>query len=142
MDTILLVDSDQEFLQTASSRLSQLETIRIVQIAESGEDAIRQVEALKPDIVCISISMPGMSGIEAARRIKTAGNAPFVVMLACRDSIAQRCHATAAGANAFIQKNRFDVEMPGVLDALRESKDIQQPKRRLSGRAASKYRVA
>ncbi len=139
MGTVLVVDHDVKFLESACDCLYNHNAVRMVRTVQSGADVIQQVEIVKPDIVCISVSMPGISGIKAARKIKGMENPPYVVMLADRNSIIQRCHATAAGVNAFIQKNQFCQEIFSILDAFMESRNMEHGSS-LADKQGGKYR--
>ena len=69
MVNVLLVD-DHELVRTGIQHLlEENESVDVVGVASSGEEAIRLVEALQPDIVLMDIYMPGMGGIEASRKI-------------------------------------------------------------------------
>src|SRR5262249_13462547 len=61
---ILLVDDSNQFLEVAARFLADQPGISIVGSAVSGEEAIRQVERLDPDVVLMDVSMPGMGGLE------------------------------------------------------------------------------
>ena len=72
--------------------------------AASGEEAIDITQARAPRAVIMDISLPGMSGIEAMKQIKTTMPATQVVVLTVHEEKAFRDDATAAGASAFIPK--------------------------------------
>ena len=77
---LLLVD-DHEIVRAGLRMLFLAEPdMEIVGEASSGAEALRAVEELSPDVVIMDVSMPGMTGIEATRRIKAAY--PEVAVLA------------------------------------------------------------
>ena len=104
MITILIVD-DREVVRKELKHVFNLtDTVTVVGEAADGWDAIRQVDALKPDIVLMDLEMPGLDGVEAARRIKICKPAPVVVIFTVYDSEACRQKALEAGADAFVVK--------------------------------------
>jgi len=67
---VLLVD-DHELVRTGLHRiLEKMPGVEVVGEASSGEDAVKQVSRLAPDIVLMDINMPGIGGIEATRKIR------------------------------------------------------------------------
>jgi len=64
---ILLVDDEAPARQILKKYISGLSDVRIVDEAESGEQAVQQAWALRPDLAFVDIQMSGMSGLEAAK---------------------------------------------------------------------------
>jgi two-component system invasion response regulator UvrY len=70
MIRVLLVD-DHELVRTGFRHiLAESDEIEVVGEAESGEEALEKVKRYQPDLVLMDISMPGIGGIEATRKIK------------------------------------------------------------------------
>ena len=67
---MLLVDDYQVVLEGLQRILAMDETIEIVGIAQSGEEAISKAIALLPDVVTMDIRMCGLDGIDTTRRLK------------------------------------------------------------------------
>ena len=66
---ILIVD-DQKMIREGLKALLKIETdLEVVGIAENGENALKQVETLKPDVVLMDMEMPGMDGMAATQAI-------------------------------------------------------------------------
>jgi DNA-binding response OmpR family regulator len=66
---VLLVDDEQEFTSALSERLE----IRghAVRVADSGEEALEIAETEPPEVVVLDLKMPGLSGIEVLKRLKS-----------------------------------------------------------------------
>ena len=66
---VLLVDDEQEFTSALAERLE----IRghTVQVADSGEEALQIAEAEPPQVVVLDLKMPGLSGIDVLKRLKS-----------------------------------------------------------------------
>lgn len=88
--------------------------IKIVGEAEDGKAALCLVEKYQPDGVILDVRMPGMNGLEAARRIKTRWPGIKVILLSLY--AAYREQALAAGADAFLVKG---CPVEEIMDALR-----------------------
>ena len=65
---VLLVDDEREFVSTLAERLSMRRMQ--VQVANDGEQALKQVETDPPQVVVLDLMMPGLSGLEVLDRIK------------------------------------------------------------------------
>ena len=66
---VLVVDDHDLLRRGVVSALTELSDMRVVAEAASGEEAIRLAREVQPDVVLMDLRMPGMGGLEAARRI-------------------------------------------------------------------------
>ena len=78
---VLVVDDSRPFRVAARSVLGRVDGFTLVGEAETGEEAVDRVAELSPDLVLMDIKMPGITGVEAARRISEA--APSTVVFLC-----------------------------------------------------------
>ncbi len=72
--------------------------------ASSGEEAVDMASAADPMVVLMDIGLPGISGIEATRRIRARSPATRVVIVSIFDTAAHRADAAAAGAVGYVPK--------------------------------------
>ncbi|MBW1953295.1 MAG: response regulator [Deltaproteobacteria bacterium] len=81
---VLVVDDEVEFVSALAERLNLrgFET----QTATSGEEALAIVKTYPPDVVLLDVLMPGMSGMEVLKRIKTKHPQIQVILLTGRGS--------------------------------------------------------
>jgi len=86
--------------------------------AASGEEAINITQARAPCVVIMDISLPGMSGIEATRHIKTNMPTTQVVILTIHEDKVFRDDAIAAGANVYVPKRMMHKEFVPALEAV------------------------
>ena len=114
---VLLVDDSNTFLEQLTAWLAAYPQIQIAGIANTGEEAIVQVEALGPDLVLMDVSMPVMNGLEATRRIKAQPDAPRVVLLSLHEIVGNGA-AAAIGADGFVAKPELTVQIPPLLRTL------------------------
>jgi two-component system invasion response regulator UvrY len=116
MITVLLVD-DHELVRTGFRRILEAAAdIEVVAEASSGEEALSQVAAFAPDVVLMDVKMPGMGGIEATRRIKTANPGVRVIGLTICENEPYPEQLHEAGAEGYLTKGCPAEEL---LDAIR-----------------------
>jgi len=83
-----------------------------------AEEALKLAGDGSFDIVLMDIGLPGMSGVEATRRLHERSPATKIVMVSVHDGEAQRAASLAAGAVAFVAKRRMHEGLRAALDPL------------------------
>ena len=78
---VLAVDDDPGFLRLARLVVSSTPGFDYLGEASTGEDALSLVSTLRPALVLMDVRLPGMGGLEAARRICAGGTVQTVVMM-------------------------------------------------------------
>jgi two-component system response regulator MprA len=99
----LLVADDDPAVRQALERALRFEGY-LVDLACDGLDAIEQISRTKPDLVLLDVMMPRLSGVEACRRLRTAGDQTAVLMLTARDALPDRVAGLDAGADDYLVK--------------------------------------
>ena len=99
---VLIVDDNEDLRATMRSILSVLNHA-VAGEAENGAQAIAMVQRVKPDIIVMDVSMPGMDGITAARQIQTIRPTP-VILLTAMDTADLVEQARDAGVVAYLVK--------------------------------------
>lgn len=84
---VLIVDDEPLARRGVSLRLAEHPDITVIGECANGEDAIRSILALKPDLVFLDIQMPGMCGIEVLRSLPQ-GSIPCIIFLTAYDEYA------------------------------------------------------
>jgi DNA-binding NarL/FixJ family response regulator len=110
----LLVAGNDAFLDGLVNWMAQDGQFEVVGTVNSGSQALERIDALKPDVVLMDVSLPDASGFVVSQRIKARPDAPLVVLLSFYDNRAARLEAWAAGADGFVAKS----EMTGSLTPL------------------------
>lgn len=103
-----------------------------VDLACDGEDALRKVDAVMPDVIVMDLSMPVLDGWEATRRLKAnprTGHIPIVVVTAIHEEL-ELARAKAAGANVICRKPCLPSELGARVD------EVTQPTQPSSTRRA------
>jgi DNA-binding NarL/FixJ family response regulator len=112
---ILMVDDHDVVRRGIRSVLSAECDWEVVGEAAAGMDAIRKAEELKPDLVLLDISLPDMSGIDVAPRIRQASPDSKILFLSQHDSIQVANEALKTGARGFVAKADAARELPGAI---------------------------
>jgi DNA-binding NarL/FixJ family response regulator len=114
--TILLVD-DQELLRMGFRMvLDAQDDLEVVGEAGDGDQATSFVLDHAPDVVLMDVRMPGTDGVEATRRIVSAGSRSRVIILTTFDLDEYAYAALRAGASGFLLK---DAPPPDLISAIR-----------------------
>ena len=104
--TIKVYVVDDHALVRAGMRmiLSAEADIEVVGEAESGEEALPQIRALKPDIVLCDLHLPGVSGLEVTERIVRGDYGPRVIVVSVLEDGPMPKRMIAAGAAGYVGK--------------------------------------
>jgi two-component system KDP operon response regulator KdpE len=102
---ILVVDDEPQIRRALRSTLSALGFV--VADAESGEAAIEKIRQEKFDLILLDINMPGLSGLETCRAVRSRSDVG-IIMLTVRDRSVDKIEALDAGADGYVTKP-FDV---------------------------------
>ena len=116
---IVLVDDHSLVRQGVRSFLETQSDLRIVGEAASGEEAEHLVANLVPDVVLMDLSMPGIGGIEAIRRIKKLSPHSQIVVLTSFQEDDYIFPALRAGALSYVLKN---VQSGDLADIIRKAR--------------------
>ena len=103
-DTILVADDSMTILAMVSSRLERAGYDVVT--AARGDEALRLVEENRPRLVLLDVEMPGLDGVEVARRIRAdeALAGTFIVLLTSLSEASVVATGMAAGADAYLTK--------------------------------------
>ena len=103
--TVLLADDHVLFRQGLASLIGARADWEVVGEASDGEEAVRLAEALRPQIAVLDIEMPGMNGLEAARRIRQVSPTTRILALSMYGDVHYVQRMLEAGASAYVLKN-------------------------------------
>jgi two-component system, NarL family, invasion response regulator UvrY len=112
---VLTVDDQAVFRRAAHDVIEATPGFEPVGDAESGEEAVSEVERLRPELVLLDVRMPGIGGIEAARRIAAAHPETVVVLISIEEFEEFGEGPQACGAAALLRKQ--DIR-PGLLRSI------------------------
>jgi DNA-binding NarL/FixJ family response regulator len=114
---VLLADDLTPVLSAVTKLLRG--SFEIVGMVSDGQAALDETLALKPDVVVLDISMPGMSGIEVARELKNRGSKAKIVFLTVHEDSDILATCLAAGGLGYVVKVLMETDLiPAMNDAL------------------------
>jgi DNA-binding NarL/FixJ family response regulator len=112
----ILIVEDHEFTRMGLKlSLEQISGLDIVGEAADGEEGLRKVKELTPQVVLMDVEMPVMDGIESTRQIKEAAPDVRVIMLTSHKSDQTIFAALSAGANGYCLKNINAQQLAAVI---------------------------
>ena len=101
---VLVVDDHAIVRRTVCGLISRDSTVEVICESASGEDAITKAQELQPDLVLLDISLPGISGIEAARQIRKVSAKSRIIFLSQHDSLHMVMEGFKAGGHGYVTK--------------------------------------
>ncbi len=124
---IVLVD-DHRVVREGTRQILQKETdLRVIGEAGDGEEAIRLVSELKPDVVVMDISMPRLNGIEATKRIKAMYPHIAVLILTAYEQDQYIFAALEAGAAGYLLKDIHGQELVAAIRSVQAGESVLHP---------------
>lgn len=103
--TILIADDFCSWRVQACSLLRQRPEWRVVGEAEDGLQAVQMAAVLRPDVVLLDIGMPGLNGIEGAKRIRQVSPESKIIFVTQETDIEVKNTALATGAHGYVIKS-------------------------------------
>ncbi len=105
MTRILIADDHRIVCEALTQALEREPGVEVVGVAADGREAVRLTKKLKPDIVILDITMPGLSGIEAAAQIRAHEPQTRLIALSMHSDRRYVTGALAAGVSGYLVKD-------------------------------------
>lgn len=118
MVDVLIVDDQPPFRTVARAVVGLVGGWCVTAEAATGEDAVAEAARTRPEVVLMDITLPGINGIEATRRLLALHPATTVVLMSTYAAADLPADAAGCGAAAYLHKEDLT---PGALRALRAS---------------------
>jgi DNA-binding NarL/FixJ family response regulator len=111
MIRVLIVDDHPALREGLRAILATQPDIAVVGEAATGQEALAQATALRPDVVLMDLEMPGLDGVEATRRIRERLPGTRVVVFTAFDGDERVMSAVEAGAQGYLLKGATRAEI-------------------------------
>ncbi len=115
--TVSIVEDQPALRENLLTYLSETPDFKCLAAYATAEEALAKIPGNKPDVVLMDINLPGMSGIECVKKLKTIVPSLAVVMLTVYENSDQVFQALAAGACGYLIKN---TPPERILEAIRD----------------------
>jgi DNA-binding NarL/FixJ family response regulator len=122
---VLLVDDNEAMLARVARVLAP--ACAVVGAFNTGASALDAAIGLRPDVVVLDISMPGMNGFEVAARLRKAGCTAAVVFLTVHNEDEFVGAALAAGGQGYVVKARLASDLPVAICEARAGRQFVSP---------------
>lgn len=136
---LMLVDDHPLFLE-GLQYLLQTHGIEVIGVAKDGREALVKARILKPDIILMDIKMPGYSGMDALKLIKSEMQDIKIVMLTTSDEDDDLFDAVKYGASGYLLKNTNAKELLDMLSDLKKGEVPLSPG--LAARLLKEFRLS
>lgn len=124
---VMLVDDHAVVRMGFRMLLEGSDDIKVLGEAESGEDAVRQFAALKPDVIVMDISMPGIGGLEAIDRILAKDPNTRILALSAHEDVMHARRVLKAGAVGYLTKRSAAEELMRAIRVVHQGKTYLEP---------------
>jgi CheY-like chemotaxis protein len=115
---ILVVEDHELFRRFVCRTLKKSSEFRVVCEVSDGLEAVRIAEELQPDLVVLDIGLPGINGLEAARRIRRSCPDSKILFLSMETDVNVVQEALRVGALGYVEKTRVVMDLPAAVEAV------------------------
>jgi DNA-binding NarL/FixJ family response regulator len=122
---VLLVDDNGDMLTDLRDELSA--EFEIAGTAENGEEAVREVFRLDPDIVVLDITMPVMNGLQVASLLREKRPATKILFLTIHEEPEYISAAFSAGACGYVTKRRLASDLRVAIREVYDGRNFLSP---------------
>jgi DNA-binding NarL/FixJ family response regulator len=111
----ILIADDNQMIRDSVGAILASEGWDVCGQASDGEEAILKARELRPDLVVLDVSMPGIDGLETARRLRKENAEMKIVIISQHDPARLLPRALEVGANACVDKGRVATDIGNAI---------------------------
>ncbi len=127
MIRILVVDDHPIVRDGLIAVLTTQPDFDVVGEAGDGQAALRQIEALRPDVLLLDLEMPGLDGVGVLHRLREQGSAPPAIVFTAFDTDERIVEAVKAGARGYLLKGAPRAELFNAVRVVHDGGSLLQP---------------
>jgi DNA-binding NarL/FixJ family response regulator len=129
---VLLVAANRAFLHVTTRFLKRYDKLIVVGAVDSGEDALAQVQELRPQVVVLDLDTPGQAGLETVHCLRTMLPQVGIVAMSLLDAEDYHQAALAAGADDLVAKAALSSHLlPAIQRAKQNGRCAPEPTSRI-----------
>lgn len=131
---VLVADDHTVVREGIRHILTRAPGFAVIGEAANGTEAVRQAEAMHPDVAVLDVSMPGGTGLQAAAELRHRAPETRVLILSMYDNAEYVLEAVRAGAHGYILKDSAATDLRAAVEAVNAGESFYSPAiaRRLS----------
>jgi DNA-binding NarL/FixJ family response regulator len=112
---LLIADDHEVVREGLELMLSQCRDVVVVGAAQSGEEALRLVDDLAPDVLLLDLELPGMHGLDVIRELNGRGVRTRILVLTVHDDDDMVLRAVRGGAHGYVLKHATRAELEAAI---------------------------
>jgi two-component system, NarL family, response regulator NreC len=121
---VLVVDDHELVRKGVCAILSSRQDLDVVGEAAEGKEAVAKSASLKPDLVVMDVSMPGMDGISAAKEILKLRPQAAIIILSMHDTKQLIEGARKVGVRGYVSKSQVGSTLLDAIDSVINDRDF------------------
>ncbi len=141
--TVVIADDHRSFGEALEVALGKEHDLKVIEVVTDGTQAVETARDERPDVVLLDMQMPGVDGIEAARKIHEGNTGTAVIILSGQDDDVALARAIQAGARGYLPKTEAVTGLANAIrrayrgEPLHSSTEVDEALRKLRRRRAA-----
>ena len=124
----IMITDDHSMIREGLKNLLELDSeIEVIAEAENGEDCLKKLETITPDVLLLDINMPKMNGLEVLQNLKMRKSKINVLVLTVHNEVEYLMKAVDIGVSGYILKDSESSELKKAIFAIANGETYIQP---------------